>query len=413
MSAQLRNSYQFHRFELDTKNHALYFDGELIDGVGKKSLQVLAVLAENANKLVAHQHLIDDVWGEEAFGVRADHVNHYISKLRTTLSRYAPDRDFIRNEKGRGYVFTEKVECVSAGTEEQNLIDSSKVGNASKQDHTKRERGSSRSFSALYLGLGGLVVLMILVSGYWSWFRQDDQESIRQVVTESQLYESLVIYKDPVSFNEQDLDKYWFKDIETDSNYDRRRIRDAVKKLIMEGRKYGSETKCERFEIQSIELNEKKDFADVRTLEKWFIADYHSEGTLLRNRTIGPYFVSYILRKVDGRWLIEKSNTARSVRPIPYIADIEITTEIKAGRQFLARITGRDFEPESIYIDVVGPGCPDPKPCKIPNSVILEKSTVSSSEMTNIPFTLATGQFKIVARNGESSPSNPTYINVP
>jgi hypothetical protein len=148
------------------------------------------------------------------------------------------------------------------------------------------------------------------------WYAETDEQKIRKVVEESQKFESLVLYNSPASVEEAQLNRYWLADNEFNSELDINKIRAGVQRLIREGKYYGKETRCEQFEIQSIEINEAKDFAIVKTLEKWFIAEYFTDGTLFKNKTVGPYFVSYTLRRKDGRWLIEKSTTARA-KPSP------------------------------------------------------------------------------------------------
>lgn len=153
--------------------------------------------------------------------------------------------------------------------------------------------------------------------------------------------------------------------------------------------------------------------AVVKTLEKWFIAVYGGDGKLIRNRTVGPYFVSYILRKIDGQWLIEKSNTGRATPSAPRLTKVEATTEAASGKQFFVRLTGEDFLSEIVHIKIIGEGCPESNPCVIPNSALLKHSKLSGSIIENIPLTLASGEFSIVAHNGESKASNALTLRVP
>lgn len=98
------------------------------------------------DELAAHQHSIDAAWGEAPFGVPADHVNHCLTMPRTALSLDSKDRVFIRNEKGKGYLFTENVELISDRSEGRNVFDWSKVEPVSKEKWTGFERVLSRSF---------------------------------------------------------------------------------------------------------------------------------------------------------------------------------------------------------------------------------------------------------------------------
>ena len=180
-----------------------------------------------------------------------------------------------------------------------------------------------------------------------------------------------------------------------------------------DGRRYGDETKCEQFEFQSVEINRDENFAVVKTLEKWFIAVYFNDGTLQKNKYVGPYFVSYVLRKIDGQWLIEKSTTARLSRPTPRLANIETKSDIKSKKQFFVKITGQDFEAETVYIEVTGEGCPEIKPCKVSNSALRENSKLTENELDDVPLTLASGSFKITVHNADSQASNAVYLDVP
>ena len=190
-------------------------------------------------------------------------------------------------------------------------------------------------------------------------------------------------------------------------------IRESVDKAIEEHRRYGDETRCEQFDFQSVEINKSADMAIVKTLEKWFVAEYLDDGTLLKNKYVGPYFVSYVLRKVNGRWLIEKSTTARVSCPTPHLINIEPITEMKPGQQFFVRISGQDLEAETVYLEVLGPGCPESKPCKVPNSALRENSKLRADQLDNVPLTLAPGNFRIMAHNGDSPASNAVYLTVP
>lgn len=160
---------------------------------------------------------------------------------------------------------------------------------------------------------------LILVStfgfGVWIWLSESEVQKIKQVVEESQKYESLVLYKNPAKLELEKLNRYWLND-EYNDELDVKKVRAGAERLMREGKYYGNETKCEQFEFQFIEINETKDSAIVKTLEKWFIAEYLNNGTLFRNKTIGPYSVNYLLKKKDGKWLKEKSSTPRA-KPAP------------------------------------------------------------------------------------------------
>ncbi len=404
MNGDSPNVYQFDEFRLDTDIPALYHRDTLIDAGSKKMLQVLAAFLRNPNTLVAHYEVLNEVWGNEHFDVTSDNVNEYVSQIRTVLAKCAPDLEYFTNKKGRGYIFTCEVKSDNRQIPPPDI--ESEISQS--EDSVK----TSRHFSRFAVAVTTMAALIFLL-GAWMLYPNNDIEEVKRVVRDSQMYESLVLYKSPTLFKEADLDQYWTSELDNKSNYDRPRIRMAVNKMVDEGRHYGEESKNEQFEFQNIDIDTTGEIAVVKTLEKWFVAVYHTDGTLLRNRTIGPYFVSYIVRKIDGRWLIEKSTTGRVNRPIPRLTEIEANDEIKAGQQFFVKISGQDFEIETVFIEAVGPGCPEGKACKVTNASLRENSKLAVTALDNVPMTLSSGNFKIVAYNGESQPSNPLYLTVP
>lgn len=320
MNADSRHLLTFGDFHFDPAGLALYHRGELVKKVDKKALELLSLLLRRPNEVVRFEEIIGQVWGDNSFGVTPVRVNQYVSKLQKVLAAYETDRKFIENLKGRGYVFNTRV-----GNERGLEWERRRNKNADRPqsevfvapaENFLEENGEKVRFSVRWI-LYVLAAAVFLVGLYFgmAWFRHNDAEEIQRVVKESQMYESLVLYKDPAAFREADLDRYWTTELDLNSNYDRQHIRAGVRKLLDKGLRYGSETKCEQFEFQSVEVNTRKDMAVVKTLEKWFIAVYSSNGDLKENKFVGPYFVSYIMRKSGNRWLIEKSTTARANPP--------------------------------------------------------------------------------------------------
>lgn len=396
---------RFADFRLDRSSFALYYKDELVDGVGKKALQVLAVLLENANELVSHQEVIDRVWGDGAFGVRPDHVNHYVSKLRSVLTGYGVSAVTIESVKGRGYILHGEVAHPES-------VAKPATPEIHKVDEPVKAVSRQKAFAAGFALLAAVIACTAFLV-YSGRFSAGDEEAITKLVRESQLYESLVLYADPASYDESQMDAFWTAEVGVSTNADRRRIREAVKKMQVEGRRYGPETRCEQLDFQSIEVNKEGDFALVRTLEKWFVAEYGRDGNLLKNKFIGPYFVSYAVKKDGGRWLIEKSTTARTNRPIPRLEALNYSTQPMAGKEFRIAVAGADFEPETTFLEITGPGCPENRPCKISNAILREFARMTDREIVEIPLTLSTGTFALTARNGDSLASNPLNVVVP
>ena len=400
----MREKYSFDEFLWDASVPALYYKGELIGDGGKRTIQVLGVLLRHPNKLVSHQQVLDDVWGEDNVNVTPDNVHQAISQLRKLLRSYNSEADYFKSKKGIGYSFVGEVSDVSE-------VDDAAARSAriAADLPTAKRRFPPR---LAWVFIAGGVLVMLAVGAAWRYWSEPEAE-IKRLISDSQSYESLVLYEDPAAFKETDLDKYWTSDLDSVANNDRSRIRSTLKLLLDRGYHYGPETRCDRMEFQWVKLNGDGDFAAVRTLEKWSTASYANDGRLLANRTIGPYFVDYSVRRVNGLWLIERSTTGRVIRPQPQIGTIEPISPPHGGEPFLVRLTGTDFQPDAIYLEIFGPGCPDSNPCAVPNPTLRETAALSDQVLDNVSLLLNSGTFRIVARNGDSTPSDPITLSVP
>ena len=411
MNSPVQNIYEFANFRFDAARLVLYFEGVLVKDVNQKTLQVLAVLLSGDDRIATYDEIIDRVWPGSSQGVDSLSVNQYVAKLRKVFSTHDPDVQFIENIKGRGYRFLGPAQEHATATAKPGSSDRARDSGSAGGSAT-RLRGLSQH-TKMWLFSVPVAAVLVIALGIWIWLPNDEEESVRRTVKESQIFESLVLYRDPGMVHEQDLKRFWLADSDETPNHDWKRIRDSVERMQKEGLRYGDGTKLEQFDFQSIEIDKNRALARVRTLEKWFIAIYGSDGNPQKNKTVGPYFVDYILRQVDGKWLIDKSTTARVTRPVPRLNDLEILTQPTSGQEFIVGISGSDIEPQTIYLKVVGPGCPDSKPCKIPNSVLLEKAKLTTVQLTNVPLTLTSGSFQISAHNGDSPASNFVYVQVP
>lgn len=394
---------RFNGFEFDSERLALYHNEEIVR-VEPKSLEVLAVLTRSANSLVRTEEIIDEVWGDSPHGITPMHVSQAVGKLRKAFSAIDPETTFIETVTRSGYIFRPKIESnVTAHTAVSELPPTF----TEPQRSTEQSRLSRITLAvALLLGLAFVAAWILYPS-------RDDVAEIRSVVEESQKWESLVLYRDPTSFLESDLDKYWMTETDSGSKYDRRSVRTGAQNLISKGLHYGAESKNEQFEFQSIEVNTEGNMAVVKTLEKWFLAEYRKDGTIHRNKTVGPYFVSYVLRKVDNRWLIEGSTTARATPPAATITSVLPSEPLSSGKQGFVTIEGSGFVPQTVYLRVTGPGCPADNPCSVPNSALRLHSELSETKLSKVPVTLASGEFAISVVNGESPPSNATNLTIP
>lgn len=322
--------YRFDQFKLDSRSCCLYFDDKLVESINKKSLQVLIILLEKPKEVVSNEEIIEKVWGNKSSGIDPRNVAQYILKLRKSLAQYQPNKTFIGTGNKRGYIFEQDVITEAEPIVVGNLkdLDTNKVEESNEnevKEHLTYPFINSGSDSVplqdpkktrkswrlnLVITILGLMILAIAVITYFS---KSEEDKVRQVVKDSQMFESLILYQNPISFDENKLKEYWI-DESHNNDLDSAKIKKSLKNLIEKGIRYGKESKCEKFDFVSIDVNETEDFALAKTIEKWFVAKYRNDGTLLENKTIGPYAVTYNLQKINGKWLIEKSSTARVVQ---------------------------------------------------------------------------------------------------
>lgn len=405
MGVPSSNKYVFNGFEFDADRLVLYRNGEIVK-IEKKALEVLAALISNANHVVSTNEIIEAVWKDNPFGITPTHLAQSISKLRKAFADQSEVS--IETVKGRGYVLHLTVASHTETRDESEAAAADPV-----MSPVAEGRRSRRSLAFLLLFL---LAAAAVAASYYAVTRvagdRDDAE-IRQLINDSQRFESLVAYRNPSKVDEDKLMEYWLEPGQVGTDADLTKIRAGIARLVRDGRYYGPETRCEQLEIQSIEINSAKDLATVKTLERWFIDERLIDGRVFNSKTVGPYFVHYIVRKVDGRWKIERSTTARATPPQPNIESIEATTPATPGTEFFIKINGSSILSQSVWVKVIGPGCPEKNPCRVPNDVLRTHSDVTESSITNVPLTLASGDFLISIQNGDSVGSNAVDLKVP
>ncbi len=88
---------------IDLDNHRVTVNGRSID-LTPTEYRLLALLAGQAPRTVATEHLLDAVWGSEYAG-EVKHVKHYIWSLRRKIEVDPGDPQHILTERGFGYRF--------------------------------------------------------------------------------------------------------------------------------------------------------------------------------------------------------------------------------------------------------------------------------------------------------------------
>ncbi len=101
--------YQFDQFALDPSRRTLSRAGSSIS-LTPRAFDVLLFLAQNPNRLVTKEELLQAVWGD-AF-VEEGNLTRYISHLRKALDSDSEDTRLIVTIARKGYQFTARVTVV-------------------------------------------------------------------------------------------------------------------------------------------------------------------------------------------------------------------------------------------------------------------------------------------------------------
>ncbi len=86
---------------VDFDQHRVTVDGQTVD-LTPTEYRMLEILARHANRTVATEQLLAEVWGPEYHG-EFEHVKHYVWALRKKIERDPGDPKHIVTERGFGY----------------------------------------------------------------------------------------------------------------------------------------------------------------------------------------------------------------------------------------------------------------------------------------------------------------------
>lgn len=90
---------QFASLTIDLQDKTLYIDGEEV-ALTKTEFEILALLAENPERIYSRPQIMDYVWGDTLVSERT--VDVHITRLRKKMGDY---HTFITNRSGYGYKF--------------------------------------------------------------------------------------------------------------------------------------------------------------------------------------------------------------------------------------------------------------------------------------------------------------------
>src|ERR1700730_3301253 len=103
--------YRFGPYLLDPQRRTLYFDKSPVP-LTPKAFYVLLFLAQNPNRLITKDELMQAVWGETF--VEEGNLKQYISHLRKALGDNSEDPRLIVTIARKGYQFTANVSVTEA-----------------------------------------------------------------------------------------------------------------------------------------------------------------------------------------------------------------------------------------------------------------------------------------------------------
>src|SRR5258706_13906578 len=107
----MSNLYRFGQFMLDSDRRTLSRANSPIS-LTPKAFDVLLFLAQNSNRLVTKEELLQAVWGDTF--VEEGNLTQYISHLRKALGDHPEDTRLIVTIARKGYQFTGNVTVTEA-----------------------------------------------------------------------------------------------------------------------------------------------------------------------------------------------------------------------------------------------------------------------------------------------------------
>lgn len=334
MSVQIQHFTAFGVFRIDCENHIL-LRGEQPVALAPKLFDLLAYLASNPGRLISREELLKAGWPDTH--VDPQSITRYISALRKALGD--DDEQLIETVPKLGYRFIAQVhgeEC-AVSTDDSRLaplpLAPGGAASAADQSFEARQRWNAKLFLSARLPfmkqkpvLGGALVLLGAIIAMGTTLKsiktdatrpaallpvpiQPAEEAIRKVLYESQVYESLIAYRNPKMFSRAELHRLF---VPTKlGGKSAAQIESAVGRQVSLGYRYGDDAKLELFEVLHVRVLPPGDYAEARTREKWYLPVYNEEGSrvLHRNPFLGPYEISYTLRKINGQWLVQSATT--------------------------------------------------------------------------------------------------------
>src|SRR5215472_12394015 len=143
MLQKTHHLYEFGPFVLDTMQHALLRNGQLVP-LTPKTYDTLLVLVQNSGKMLAKEELMNTLWPDRF--VEESNLTQQVSMIRKALGESPGEHRYIVTVPGRGYRFaaavrgrcSEEVETVGWRSPSEVVIEA---------EHSAKGREESRQAS--------------------------------------------------------------------------------------------------------------------------------------------------------------------------------------------------------------------------------------------------------------------------
>jgi len=162
----LQETIRFEDFELDPRSFELRHAGGLVK-LERIPLQLLFLLAENRDRLVSREEILQAIWGKDVFVDADNSINTAVRKARQALKDDPENPRFLRTIPGKGYRFVAPTDPIQKI--EPAVATGSPVGLApDKSPVVEEPRSNSRS---RILIPGVLFLLAIGVAAFFHFHR--------------------------------------------------------------------------------------------------------------------------------------------------------------------------------------------------------------------------------------------------
>ena len=98
--------FEYRGLRIDFESHQVAVDGKSVN-LSPTEFRLLKFLSQNPGRVYSREHLLDHVWGDEAF-VEPRTVDVHIRRLRAQIEKNPEKPRYISTVRGAGYRFTER-----------------------------------------------------------------------------------------------------------------------------------------------------------------------------------------------------------------------------------------------------------------------------------------------------------------